>query len=402
MHLSGYVDEISRGLITGWAIDLDDPARSPEIIISVNGEVCSSVPANRHRPGVGERMKAQIKAELHNAIAGAYGLDFTFNPPLSAFREHDIEVVFADTGQRLTLGSKRLHAPKPGKTDLVPLLVSSTGRSGSTLLMQHLARHPAIVVADRYPFEIKLISYYARAYEIMVAGADREKSSNPDTIVADPYFIGFNPYNRPGFYSIAKDRGMMEEFFETTVPQTFIATFGQLLSGYYGGLKADQGKSGARYFAEKINPDATARSGSRLLCGDARELLLIRDPRDILCSAKAFWKADPDSAAAGIARSLEQLQAIHDAGAADTMLIRYEDLILRSDETLAEIHKFLDLGSASDPGDAASGQSLFARHGTSATPASSIGRWKVDLTKDEIAACQRTFAPILERFGYTT
>lgn len=400
MSLVGFVDEISRNLVAGWAIDTDHPERPIDVTVTVNRRAPVRLSANRPRPGLGERMKARVKPELHAAITGAYGFEFPFKPPLSMFREHDVTVRFAETAAPLPRGAKKLSLPTSGNIGIVPLLVTASGRSGTTMLMQHLARHPGIVVADRYPFEIKLISYYARAYQVLVSGADRDKSSNPGTIDSDRYFIGFNPFNRPGFYSIAKDRGVLENFFERTVPQTFVGAFSQLLLDYYGGLKADQGKTGAKYFAEKVSPDETVRKGARLLCGDARELLLIRDPRDIVCSSKAFWKVSAERAPGMISPVIRRLQAIYDAKSDHTMLVRYEDLITRSAETLAAIDRFLGLEGQSESANVPPDDALFSSHGTSRTPASSIGRWKTDLSNDEIAICEREFKEFLERFGY--
>jgi hypothetical protein len=401
MALVGFVDEISRDLVTGWAIDTDHPDRSIDVAITVNGRPPTLRSANRPRPGVGERMKPRIKPELHGAITGLYAFEFSFDPPLSVFREHDVTVRFAETGDPLPRGAKKLSVPKSATTSILPLLVTASGRSGTTVLMQHLARHPGIVVADRYPFEIKLISYYTRAYQVLVSGADRSRSSTPTTIEADPYFIGFNPFNRPGFYSIAKNRGVLEQFFEGTVPQTLASTFSKLLLDYYASLKADQGKTGAMFFAEKASPYETVRQGARLFCGDARELLLIRDPRDVVCSAKAFWQAGHEHSPGEIAKVMRRLQAIYDEDSDTTMLVRYEDLIARTVETLAAIHRFLALDAQHDPTKLPQDHALFARHGTSLTPAASIGRWKTDLTREEIAICERQFAGFLERFGYT-
>ena len=82
------------------------------------------------------------------------------------------------------------------------------------------------------------------------------------------------------------------------------------------------------------------------------------------------------------------------------MLVRYEDLIARTAETLAAIYRFLALDIQHDPTKLDQDDALFARHATSLTPAASIGRWKTDLTREEIAICERQFAGFLRQFGY--
>jgi hypothetical protein len=400
MSFDGFVDEISRELIAGWAIDTEHPEQPVDIIISVNGRAVTTISTSLSRPDVGERLKASIKPTLHNAITGSYGFKFSFDPPLSVFQAQIVEVRLAATGELLCDGSKELRVPKSGNAKFLPLLVTAAGRSGSTLLMQRLARHPGIVIADRYPFEIKLISYYTRAYQVLVSGEDRDRSSDPGTIVTDPYFIGFNPFNRPGYFAIAKDRSMLQDFFERTVPQTLADAFGRLLLGYYGVLAVDQGRASARFFAEKASPDDTVRQGARLFSSGARELLLIRDPRDILCSAHAFWKVGRELRVAELTEETRRLQAIHDETSDDTMLVRYEDLVTKSAETMAAIYHFLGLSHQSGLANDCEDDALFSRHGTSVSPAGSIGRWKTDLSSDEIALCQQAFGGFLERFGY--
>jgi hypothetical protein len=387
-------------VVAGWAVDTDHPGQPVDVVISVNGRVATIVETSHSRSDVSEWMKAHIEPEFHSAITGCYGFAFSFEPPLSVFQEQNVEVRYAATDDLLGNGFKKLSVPKSGDTRISPLLVTATGRSGSTLLMQRLARHPGIVIADRYPFEIKLISYYTRAYQVLASGADRDRSSNPGSIVTDPYFIGYNPYNRPGYFAIAKDRGVLEDFFEKKVPQTLVDALGQLLLGYYDALTVDQGKAGARFFAEKANPDETVRQGARLFSRGARELLLIRDPRDIICSANAFWTVSRELGPIELAEELRRLQAICDENSDDTMVVRYEDLVTRSAETMTAIHGFLGLPGQSELANVSEDDALFSRHATSRTPAGSIGRWKADMSREDITICKREFGWFLERFGY--
>ena len=82
------------------------------------------------------------------------------------------------------------------------------------------------------------------------------------------------------------------------------------------------------------------------------------------------------------------------------MLVRYEDLITQSAETMAAIYHFLGLPGQNDLQHVADDVALFSRHATSPTPGGSIGRWKTDMSSDDIATCQREFGGFLNRFGY--
>ena len=90
------------------------------------------------------------------------------------------------------------------------------------------------------------------------------------------------------------------------------------------------------------------------------------------------------------------------------MLLRYEDLMLRPQETLGEL--FEHIGLAAD-GDTVSQVLERARaraperqagHRTTADENASIGRWRNDLPEALQAACAEAFAGPLAAFGYET
>ena len=402
MPESGWVDQIKRNLIAGWALDTDHPDQPVTIVVTVNGQVHGRVMADLPRDDARliELLKERIRPDLHAAMSGRYGFSIPLDPPLSVFRAHEIEVRFERSGTLLPRGSGRIAAPEHGQAPLMPLLVVAAGRSGTTVLMQHLARHPGIVVADPYPHEIKLMTYYADAYRVLSMGADHRRSTSPDSLLRDGYTIGFNPYHRRELGLFTKTPDLLDDYFETTVPPILNKTFGTLLMGYYTRIQADQGKAGARYFAEKVPPRDNARDGVRVLCGDARQILLVRDPRDILCSARAFWNTGPEAAFRNVSAMVSQLEAVHASDAGDLLLIRYEDLVTDTPGTLARLWSFLDLpppqGQAR-PDDTAS---IPANHGTSRSLEASIGRWRAELPAEEQARCEQAFGGFLDRFGY--
>jgi hypothetical protein len=403
MALVGFVDEVSRVRIAGWAMDTDNPDRATEVNIDLNGNLRASLPANLSRLDVSESMKTTVLPELHGSMTGLYGFEFSFDPALSVFDEIDVEVRFNDTGALLHSGARRLGVPRSRSLSPRPLLLTSYGRAGTTILMQYLSRHPSIIVAERYPFEINLVSYYSRALQVLVSCGDRERSSNPETIDRDPYFIGSNYFNRPEFFSLTRNNSSaLEEFFEQVVPQQYVGVFGRMLEEFYTRLGIDQNKADAKFFAEKCSPVETVRDGARLLCGGARELLLIRDPRDIVCSAKSVWGNTTASWISDVAGWMHRLEEIHDANSFDTMLIRYEDLVTEPNATMVGIYRFLGLDEQVVYADPLEDTTLFSRHGTSRTPAESIGRWKRELSLQEISICNDAFAGFLARFGYPT
>ncbi len=75
-------------------------------------------------------------------LASKCGFHFQFEPPLSPFIEHRIEVVETWSGQVLRNGSRILPRPLSHEghgRGMIPILLTSTGRAGTTLLMSEFA-----------------------------------------------------------------------------------------------------------------------------------------------------------------------------------------------------------------------------------------------------------------------
>jgi len=88
--------------------------------------------------------------------------------------------------------------------------------------------------------------------------------------------------------------------------------------------------------------------------------------------------------------------------AASVHRVRYEDLVLHEAETVAELLRFCELSD-----DAAVHEFLrkksaevFASHGTSKDPRSSIGRWRDTMTEEQLAIVERTQRAMLDELGY--
>jgi hypothetical protein len=265
--------------------------------------------------------------------------------------------------------------------------------------MTYLSLHPAIIVAHRHPHEIKLASYYAAALGVLTATADREHSTDPDRMVSDYLRVGFNPFNRPSFYSIAHDHTKLEHFFEIEAPQRTASAFRDIVLRYYELLARDYAKNTARYFAEKITLHGAPRLGIRALFGPVREIVLVRDPRDLLCSARAFWALDPSSALASVGEANRAILRLRATGDEDTAFIRYEDLITDPSGTLDQIADFIGVNEPFATA-AGAGNGVLTSHATSESPQASMGRWRTELSADEITKCENMYGPFLDAFGY--
>ena len=110
--------------------------------------------------------------------------------------------------------------------------------------MHEFLRHPEILVAGSYPFEMKLINYYAAAFRALAGNEDRVHSTDPDHMFAEQNrkLIGHNPYNSPGHHGFARDRGAFERFFENTIPERLATVFRDLILEYYALVRSDGDK----------------------------------------------------------------------------------------------------------------------------------------------------------------
>ncbi len=363
-------------------------------------EISVTVDGHEYRRCAANGFRANLKETLGERATGLYAFDLNFDPRLSPFRQHVVSVNVAGyPNQTLPRHERVIPAATVSRSSRAPLLVTSTGRSGTTLLMSELLRHPQIVVADSYPYEIKLISYYASAFRALASEADRERSTHPDHMFSaeNQYRIGHNPYNSTGLCGIVKDGARMAAFHEEVVPSAFARTFRELIDGYYDIIADDGGKADARFFAEKCDIAEAAREGARMLYSPVREVVLVRDPRDLLCSAKAFWKFSTEEALRTLETTLPRLTDISCTGGSDVAVVRYEDLIHDPVNARDRMYRFVGVDSI-EP--ASPGKELFGIHGTSRDAAASVGRWAQDLTPSEIDRCDDLFADYLEHFGY--
>ena len=392
----GHVDEITRYSISGWAADEDLPGQSVHVVISQNGRDGIRVHADIFREGL---------TKASSAAHGKHGFQYSFNPPLSPFRRCEVQVRVEGAAKTLPRGHAVLEpvASDAAGADYRPsnaILLSTSGRSGSTVMMGILAGHPQIVVADVRPFEVELLCYYSYAYRVLVAAGDHNASLRPDRITAveNRYKIGFNPYTAEGFKRHFANPALFNEFFLRDMPKRLSGAFRDIILDYYTAVAQDKAKQSPLYFAEKSLPEHEVRQGARHIFGRIREVVLVRDLRDVVCSFVNSAGTDFERTVAAVRSSGQRFLEIEAAQGHDVHFVRYEDLVTQPDKTLLDLYAFLGLNAQTHlTPDSLS--TLFTGHATSRSPAASIGRWQRDLSGEQLELC-RTFAPFLEKFGY--
>ncbi len=364
---------------------------------------------------VGSFIERPDVADYFGNVAGSVAAGFYADVDCVTFPENfvlTLRVVFDDASEAKigTVRGRRSH-PLPNHAPAIqPIAVYGSGRSGTTLLMRYLLNHPQVVAHNAYPYEIRMMSYQFHAMSIMKSRADHERSAHPDHFTDSEYSIGFNPYYSPGAYGETVARWFGGEYI------TELAKFcTRSIESFYKTLAAAQDKPGAEYFAEKVQPFA-GRDLQWTLYPDSRALLIVRDPRDRHCSVSAFNKKRGQTGF-GYERGLSEEQFVERtynffkfelAALArrpqQVKLVRYEDLILKPEETVSGILEHLRLDSR--PACirqviAATGEAdpRLQEHRTS-EEGRSIGRWKSDLDPKIARYYAQCFGGVMAELGY--
>jgi hypothetical protein len=278
---------------------------------------------------------------------------------------------------------------------MIPLFIRTTGRTGSTLLLNLLKSSPSILVRGNYPFEERLLSYFYRLSQVPFYGQKPIPGShwNYESVNLPCGLIGLYPGEVP----IVPD---------PLVGQSII--FKALWEAY---LKCSVGEDAAKlkFLAEKTGNDI-ATVNNYVYC---KNIFLIRDPRDQLASMRDFdrkrgYKGFGHSSGEGVnsvrslCGSIRDIMKIASEISLDDerrMVIRYEDLIQNRDDILRRLGDWLKISFDLTEFEQENVQYRDA-HSTSESQQSSIGRWRHLVTDEEAAIFHEEVGPIMDKLGY--
>ena len=292
-----------------------------------------------------------------------------------------------------------------------PLVLTTLGRTGSTILMKVLATHPEITAFRPFEYEPRAATYWLGVMSTLTDPVSYRRQMNPTGSIDDAWWVG----QEPPLPRRLKDAHLTQWLDGDAVSQ--IAAFCQgRIEAVYQEVAASSGKTSPRYFAEKYRPDRIPATMLELYAR-AREVILVRDFRDMVASMFAynvkrgqegFRRDEFDDDAQYVIKQIKGgVSALAEAWRSrrDTAhLIRYEDLVRDPETTIASLLRYLGLDAG--PHAAAMSATLLARdpetewHRTIADPSASIGRWRDDLGEDARRACEQALAPELQAFGY--
>ncbi|MEM7031760.1 MAG: sulfotransferase [Chloroflexota bacterium] len=365
--------------ITGWVIGKEKPIQAIHLQSDKGSHLFR---VDYPRPDVVEAHK--------NSYKGAATVGFRGTMPLEHASGSVVYTILAQLGSnRVRVGHIELQVlfDRPSiRPAFVPIFLTSLGRTGTTFCWQALGHHPEIAAPRFYPAETRMAHHYMACLRQSFQ-TDEVQHLPPQLVQAVNIEIGSQS----------------------------IRHYVNCIDQFYAAVAQINGHSEARFFVEKFLP-FQAQDWFRDIYPVTKEVFLVRDFRDMVCSILAFNKK-LGRQAFGREHYQSDLDYVrHHKGPYSLLnawkqrknqayLVRYEDLILNDQETLQGV--FTYLGVDADPQKVQticdflnSPVGPFKAHMTSETRQESIQRWQRDLSPTLIKAANENYGPLLTAFGY--
>lgn len=341
-------------------------------------------------------------------VVGTLGLRRRFELQVDAVSDDGLRTTIASiAGRRRTLRSS--YAPS-----LQPTLITTLGRTGSSWLALLLSRHPEVVAYRPFQNEARVASYWMEALRAMAEPSSYIQAIRPE-LYQGHWWIGDE---RPSPLPLQLAEPHMPQWLGSENVEVLAGFCQSRIDAFYSELARVQEPEQPRYFAEKCWPDEVTPRLMAELYPDGRELLLVRDFRDMVCSIIGF-NAKRGFASFGreLTHSDEEFIRFLRGSALQMLsswsenkhrahLIRYEDLILDPGATLETMFSYLGIRNDAATVDEVikSATALLPHvqraHQTSTSVAESVGRWKTELSPEHKAICEEAFGDVLNAFGY--
>jgi hypothetical protein len=340
-------------------------------------------------------------------LAGAVELprrfELSVSAPLARGRRARLAVI---AGERRRLAAQR-------QARFLPLLITTIGRSGSTWLSWLLGCHPEILAYRAQWSEARVATYF------FSVAATLARPASHYTALNDYRFVGNEVLGleAPDPWSWTVADAELRAWLGSEFVETLLRFMVDQVDAFCARMSKLESKS-PRYFAEKCVPGAHQQMLLEIY-PEAREIFVIRDLRDIVCSAGSYAGSYGQPWYVGSGASSEEdwvrnilprlaslfLDAWNER-AESAILVRYEDLVTRTRESLEPVLAYvgvdssaraidalLDAATASDPG-------RERAHMTSRSAIDSVGRWRRELSPALRRACDEALGEPLAALGY--
>lgn len=393
---------------SGWIVGKNISFNTVEIFS--NGDHLLSIPVEISRPDVVKHFNLSSAndhlgfAEYVNPffLSRRFEIEgFAMSPEVGKIK------LFQITGERKVLTCER-------EMDINPLFITTLGRTGSTFLLGLLGAHPKISVYRPFQVEARYASYWLQMFlsfshpKSWVFPVAAYNVENPAWIMGDekatPLHHALYPEIVPWF-----DGNYTQDLFNFCT---------RSLERHYDNVARIQHKPNARFFSEKLLPNAFTDAMIDLLPG-AKEIVLTRDFRDMFCSIRAFnqkrgfqafgrdqFSTDEDYISQALAGGANALMDAWKKRKASSVLVRYEDLIQDTESILISLFSHLGIDASSAVvGEVIKNAGKTApksqeNHKTTSCGKASLQRFRQELSPELLSLCNRVFQEPLITFGY--
>ncbi|HVD41642.1 MAG TPA: sulfotransferase [Solirubrobacterales bacterium] len=392
----------SYGLaIEGWVLSKRIPVEHVEVLHEERPIAVAPLEVERADIASGFPAVAGAERSGYRITIGALKLAEEFEIVLRAKLEDGTRLPLA----RLR-GRRRSLEPSSGD-EIQPLMVNTIGRSGSTLLVTLLSAHPGVVAFSPFIKDARVSTYWVNVLQDLAQPSSYLAPFDPPDLDAPRWWLdgGGEELGEPEVQHWLGNEGV----------DSLVHLCRGQIEAFYGHLG---GEPRPAYFVEKYLPHQVVPDLLAEMYPRAREVILVRDFRDMLCSVIAFnrkrgWDAfgrteggdDAEYVRTAMRQSALSLAKRLRGSRTDPYLVRYEDLVLDPEPALEGLFRHLDL--AHDPElvsetvrRAEEATASMDHHRTSSDPAASIGRWRNDLPEEIAEVCEQELGPLLSEFGY--
>jgi len=395
--------------IRGWAVAEGGPVEAIEVSLGAKDSTID-VTGSEPRPDVAESFPDAPHAERSGfrAVVGVLEHRARFGMAIRA-RLGD--------GRRVVVGwieGERSPLETGVEPKLQPLMLNTIGRSGSTWLAWLMTCHPEVVGYRAMEYETRVATYWTSVLQGLTQPRSYLSQIVPVDLESDrTWWLGENATGTPHLEDPA-----LEAWLGKKAVEEVAGLCQNRIGAFFERLAAEEGKEDATFFLEKFLLEPVVLDLLMELFPRTRELVLVRDFRDVVSSVLAFNRkrgylafgrehVDSDAEyVRAIARSqamglLQRWRERED----DAHLVRYEDLLLEPEATLKDICEFVGIDASEE---AVAGTLEMARskspnmdhHRTAKDPAATVNRWVDDLPEDLIEVCAEVLDEPLEAFGY--
>lgn len=293
---------------------------------------------------------------------------------------------------------------------LAPLVVDSSGRSGTTMTMALLASSPQVAMDRDHPYEHCYFTWMVEWCALADSGewnlegwnggtlAWRQLGEHGDGLVGPPPWLP-----RPLWDNAQDGERLSARFLR--------AAWGEFSARAIERTRQDLGPADVRYHAEKCTNVARLRDRSPF---PIHAVMLHRDPRDVWLSIQAFDQArgfygfgrsagesEDEWFERFLAEQTRRLRALlAEREQEHTLLLAYEEMVNQPTATAARLGDWLELELDADAPSRDLAQ--HSDHATSPSPGASIARWKRELEPQRREQFAAQLGAELSELGYAT